>query len=814
LKSISNAHRLELEGGSSITARIIEQRGYWTATKPESLRALGHGYSEDQCQLVPCLVIPIWGVDKNVVSSQIKPVSPRTVDGKILKYESPAGQPPRLDIHPYIAENIRDPHKELWITEGAKKADSAIVRGLTCIDLAGVWNWRGRNKHGGITELADWENIALKHRTIYIAFDSDVMQKREVLTALKRLAQFLLRRGARKVLPVIIPGGKNKVGLDDFFVAGGQVTDLRDCIDHELLDAVKITFNGRGLADVVTDTLSAIEGLNDPAFLFVRGGQLSRVDEDERGVFRVAPLSAISARNVLADAAQWVRSTEKADIKAFPPKEVAEAIVHLGSWPGIPPLISLASAPVLSRCGQISKGQGYDPNSKYYITSRESWPEWDGSASSAASFIFDEVLCDFPFAKEADRAHALALMLLPIVRPAISGPTPLHMIDAPVQGTGKSLLAEVCLMPTIGPNVAGSSGAGREEEEWRKKIITELLKGQPYIFFDNLVGKVQSASLAGAITSTQWSDRLLGTMTSVTLPVACVWVATGNNCQLDEDLVRRSLWIRLDAETERPEERLEFRHQDIKGYIARHRSQVLSALLGIVSDWVKNGAPKYTASKLGSFEDWSNTIGGILGHAGVGGFLSNLKELRESANPADVSWSEFYKRWELTYGVQSVKASFVFTEFMQDETLAGFVGGGNESQQKVKLGYLLRRQIGIVRGGLRVQRAGVLDGSASYRLERVAVRAKGEFGAPQGELEVSFGKVPFHGLGSNEANKGELGELGEFEIPLHMRARTHTHTGSDTPLSSQTPLVEPESKIKLPFKTPLSAETVIDEVII
>lgn len=42
----------------------------------------------------------------------------------------------------------------------------------------------------------------------------------------------------------------------------------------------------------------------------------------------------------------------------------------------------------------------------------------------------------------SERAHALAAMLLPFVRPCVQGPTPLHVIEGPVYGTGKSLLAK------------------------------------------------------------------------------------------------------------------------------------------------------------------------------------------------------------------------------------------------------------------------------------------------------------------------------------------------------------------------------------
>jgi len=57
--------------------------------------------------------------------------------------------------------------------------------------------------------------------------------------------------------------------------------------------------------------------------------------------------------------------------------------------------------------------------------------------------LLDELLIDFPFADEASRANALALLLLPYVRPLIVGPTPLHLITAPTQGTGKDLLAQL-----------------------------------------------------------------------------------------------------------------------------------------------------------------------------------------------------------------------------------------------------------------------------------------------------------------------------------------------------------------------------------
>jgi hypothetical protein len=98
---------------------------------------------------------------------------------------------------------------------------------MCCIALIGVWNWRGRNDDGGLTALADWELIHLKARDVYLVFDSDVMTKWQVAAALKRLKAFLEMKGARVHVVYLDPDPTGaKVGLDDFFAAGGTMSDL------------------------------------------------------------------------------------------------------------------------------------------------------------------------------------------------------------------------------------------------------------------------------------------------------------------------------------------------------------------------------------------------------------------------------------------------------------------------------------------------------------------------------------------------------------------------------------------------------------
>ena len=80
--------------------------------------------------------------------------------------------PPRVSRLKWL--NDRD--RPLIITEGSKKADSAVSRGLAAISIPGVWGWRDRD--GVLSAIRDF--TGLRNRPAYIAFDSDAMQKREI----------------------------------------------------------------------------------------------------------------------------------------------------------------------------------------------------------------------------------------------------------------------------------------------------------------------------------------------------------------------------------------------------------------------------------------------------------------------------------------------------------------------------------------------------------------------------------------------------------------------------------------------------------
>ena len=171
---------------------------------------------------VPGLLVSLHRADGSVWGYQYRPDRPRvTKVGKIIKYETPAGQRGGIDVPPAAAAALADPSVTLWVTEGSRKADAAVSAGLCCVALPGVWNWRGSNERGGKVALPDWHDVALNGRRVILAFDSDAVRKQGVRAAQVQLAAYLATKDATVEFLHLPDGDGAKTGLDDYLAACG-----------------------------------------------------------------------------------------------------------------------------------------------------------------------------------------------------------------------------------------------------------------------------------------------------------------------------------------------------------------------------------------------------------------------------------------------------------------------------------------------------------------------------------------------------------------------------------------------------------------
>jgi len=184
---------------------------------------------------------------------------------------------------------------------------------------------------------------------------------------------------------------------------------------------------------------------------------------------------------------------------------------------------------------------------------------------------------------------------------------------------------------------------------------------------DNAV--IDSASLASMLTAHEWSDRLLGKNDTLRLPARSVWVATGNNLRVTGDMPRRCYTIKLDANSERPWERADFTHDDLEQYVQQHRGQFLAAAFTMIRAWYAAGKPAYDVPRLGSFQEWANTVGSVLGHAEIDDFLGNLNAIRAVQDDDTQQWAAFFGAWNYLLGGRAVTADDLCQRILAHDVL-------------------------------------------------------------------------------------------------------------------------------------------------
>jgi hypothetical protein len=401
--------------------------------------------------------------------------------------------------------------------------------------------------------------------------------------------------------------------------------------------AVAVTLNEGVVAEQVIGHLARLgaetpwipKRLRDDVSLFQRGGMLVQTlesDADEqlengivlkKGLRRIRELPEPLLRERVTQCCRLTedRSTET-DIKivpVVPPKWLVSAIHVRGHYPKIRSLVGCVDTPVLRTDGSVLETPGYDAATRLLYEPRMDFPAIGSTfeEAEAAASELAEVVVDFPFVSSADRSAWLALLLTLVGRSCVTGCCPLFAVSANVRGAGKTILLNTAHIIARGSKIAARAYE-HDDREMKKAITAIAIEAIPAVMLDNIAGRLGGASLDAVLTSTVWTDRILGeSRTTGDLPIKTVWTATGNNLSYGGDLGRRVLPLRLTTPEEKPEDRTEFRHKDLFGWIEANRARLVVAALTILRAYILAGKPDQGGT-WGSFESWHRIIRGAV----------------------------------------------------------------------------------------------------------------------------------------------------------------------------------------------------------
>lgn len=446
------------------------------------------------------------------------------------------------------------------------------------------------------------------------------------------------------------------------------------------------------LAPLVWEALACA---NEPPVMFNFHGSAIRLDRDGD---RLVPKALDEGRLLyeLARAAHWYRHPRgkkgAAEVDSSPRLALARDLLAARSYP-LPSLDRVVSCPVFGADGSLQTEAGYHAPSRTYYAgglALNAVPERPTAAdvSEALDWVLKELLVDFPFVGDGDLAHALGELVLPFVRAMIPGPCPLHVHEAPTQGTGKDLLAEAMCRVATDADPATLTYSERSEE-FGKRLVATLRPMPEWVVVPNVSGVVDNDDLADLVSRGEHHGRLLGVSEMLRLPARNVWTLTSNNAQLTADMVRRAVRVRIDARMERPETRTRFRHPELKDWASAHRSELVRACLVIVRSWVAAGMPAGTET-LGGFGYWSRVIGGIVAHIGCNGFLTDRQEFIAQADSGSAGERALVSLWWEKFGPTPVGLAALYPLAI-DEDVNLDIDAPTQRGMQTKLGIRLAR---------------------------------------------------------------------------------------------------------------------------
>lgn len=316
----------------------------------------------------------------------------------------------------------------------------------------------------------------------------------------------------------------------------------------------------------------------------------------------------------------------------------------------------------------------------------------DASLGRDVFGVMRDLLCDFPFAEEADTDNAVGFCLTVLLRPAIDGNVPMHVVLSSMERTGKTLLVNGLSTLLTGRD-APTLQMGGDEAEREKRITTLILEGTTLVHLDNLATQeeVDSASLASLLTSRTWKGRILGRSEMPELPNGVVLVGSGNNVRASSEITKRIVPVTLRPRTAEPHKRTDFRHPNFPAHVRRERRRILSVLIGAVAAWRDSGRPAARpGTALGGFESWVENVGGVLAYIGATGWLANLARWQRRSDEWGADLDAFVEGWWKRFGRSEVTTAALLS-LAKELSLFPRVTARPEAGQAVALGrYVLR----------------------------------------------------------------------------------------------------------------------------
>ncbi len=462
-----------------------------------------------------------------------------------------------------------------------------------------------------------------------------------------------------------------------------------------------ISLTNRDMLDLANEAWRALSNLRGESGVYRQGRRLMQVRMSDQYPIAVT-LTTQGMRHALIRAAKWTEVENERVRYVTPPSELAIFLLDDVIPRAIPCVSRIASVPYFDDKECLIQHPGYQAKDATIVSSlaRLEGAHLDLNVAQAKDEL-EMLFQKFEFTNKMDVTHTLALLLTPFASQGFRHPSPLFVVEAPVTGTGKSTLIRA-----ISIVLSGSTNLPELLKISQHNIRKAMAHMPPLVWIPD-VERLDGRDLWRALSSDRSSTHVAGR--------GAVWVASGENPALSREVARRAIRIRLAAPHAAPWLR-GARAAHVLEYCLRRRQELMVALLSLWNRWFCQKRPK-AKRVLGSFEDWCETVGGVLQCSGFSKFLETAEA---DALMMDELWPSFFRLWWQYFQDRSVSASDVLSICHAHNLLDIASSGPKKRSQQTRMGHALQKKRNhVIDGKQLVVVPGAGTHPARYRLKDI-----------------------------------------------------------------------------------------------
>ncbi len=374
-------------------------------------------------------------------------------------------------------------------------------------------------------------------------------------------------------------------------------------------------------SDSITESAEKIFGVIGPTnTLFRRGGLMVEPVEDDLGNTMLKEVKPVAFRSRLEGYGRpvgaWRTGTGGMVLKKVCcTEDTAKSL--LASLPAqnlLPKISVVLNAPTLAEENEklILLAPGYNKAlGGVYVASGENPPE---VLLAEAVASIKELFVDFNFPTSSDRSRAIASVFTPAFRIGglIKGHTPIDLAEADQSQSGKGYRHQViaAIYNEKAQVIARRAGGVGSFDE---SLSQALIKGRPFITFDNMRGKIDSPALESLMTCDGLSSVRGFRQASTEIDISrFVFQLSSNEMNTTKDLSNRAVIVSI---LKQPEDHPWKTYPEGEGELLQHvknrQPYFLGCVFAVIRYWHQQGKPR-TDETSHSFREWAQTLDWIV----------------------------------------------------------------------------------------------------------------------------------------------------------------------------------------------------------